>query len=185
MFLDFALQIGWVLKTWPDIAVLNNQNGMLCEFPLKKVWTASQTSTTWKVLLCIEINCRTDTFKSSHLWTELYYLISFVSCSFHLFIDPAFQLIRVPEELLQVEWICKLRTAAHGPLVQSITPAQKLEKEGEIKELFSLKLPFVLTKCPQNHSNQIVILFYSEVAQVGMRYFKLTASLRVATSSLA
>lgn len=55
------------------------------------------------------------------------YFVSFVCGSFHLLVDPALELIRITEKLLQVEGIGQLGAAAQGSLVKGIAAAQQLE----------------------------------------------------------
>lgn len=57
----------------------------------------------------------------------VHYFVSFVRGSFHLLIDPALELIRITEKLLQVEGISQLGTATQGSLMKGIAAAQQLE----------------------------------------------------------
>lgn len=62
------------------------------------------------------------------------YFVSFVGGSFHLLVDPALELIRITEKLLQVEGIGQLGPAIHGSLMKGVATAQQLED----KELMNL-----------------------------------------------
>lgn len=55
------------------------------------------------------------------------HLVGFVCGGLHLLIDPALELIRVTEKLLQVERVLQGGTAGLSSIVQSITSAQQLE----------------------------------------------------------
>lgn len=55
------------------------------------------------------------------------YLVSFVSSSLHLLVDPALELIRIPEELLQVERVFQGSTTRLSTLVQGIAAAEQLK----------------------------------------------------------
>lgn len=52
------------------------------------------------------------------------YLVSLISSSLHLFIDPALKLIRVPEELLEVEGVLQGSTTRLSTVVQGIAAAE-------------------------------------------------------------
>lgn len=52
------------------------------------------------------------------------YLVSLISGSLHLLIDPALELIRVPEKLLQVERVLQGSTTRLSTLMQGITTAE-------------------------------------------------------------
>lgn len=54
-----------------------------------------------------------------------HYFVSFVRGSFHLLVDPALELIRITEKLLQVEGIGQLGAATQGSLVKGIAAAQQ------------------------------------------------------------
>lgn len=66
----------------------------------------------------------------------VHYFISFICGSFHLLVDPALELIRITEKLLQVEGIGQLGPAIHGSLMKGIATAQQLED----KDLVNLQL---------------------------------------------
>lgn len=55
-------------------------------------------------------------------------LVSFICGCFHLFIDPALQLIRVPEKLLQVKRVLQGSTTRLSTLMQGVAAAKQLEK---------------------------------------------------------
>lgn len=59
------------------------------------------------------------------------YFVSFICGRLHLLIDPALQLIRVPEELLQKGRIPQGSTAGLSALVQGITAAEQLQMATE------------------------------------------------------
>lgn len=61
------------------------------------------------------------------------YLVSFVSSGLHLLIDPALELIRIPEELLQVERVFQGSTTRLSTLMQGVAAAEQLNvcKRGE------------------------------------------------------
>lgn len=111
----------------------------------------------------------------------VHYFISFICGSFHLLVDPALELIGIPEKLLQVEGIGQLGPAIHGSLMKGIAAAQQLED----KDLMSLQfLP------PQRHpareATSICLRGTSVQGKGGAsRTQELTASRRVATSSMA
>lgn len=52
------------------------------------------------------------------------YLVSLISSSLHLFIDPALKLIRVPEELLEVEGVLQGSTTRLSTVMQGIAAAE-------------------------------------------------------------
>lgn len=54
-------------------------------------------------------------------------LVGFISGGLHFLIDPAFELIRVPEELLQMERVLQGGTAKLSTLVKSVASAQQLK----------------------------------------------------------
>lgn len=56
-----------------------------------------------------------------------HYFISFIGGSFHLLVDPTFELIRITEELLQVEGISQLGPAMQGSLMEGISAAKELK----------------------------------------------------------
>lgn len=55
------------------------------------------------------------------------YLVGLISGSLHLLIDPALELIRVSEELLQMERVLQGGTAKLSSLVKSVASAQQLK----------------------------------------------------------
>lgn len=55
------------------------------------------------------------------------YFISFICGGFHLLVDPALELIRVSEKLLQVERVRQLGPATHGSLMKGVAAAQQLK----------------------------------------------------------
>lgn len=57
----------------------------------------------------------------------VHYFIRLVGGSFHLLVDPAFELIRITEELLQVEGIGQLGPAVHCSLMEGISAAEELK----------------------------------------------------------
>lgn len=67
------------------------------------------------------------------------YLVSFVGGRLHLLVDPALELIGVPEELLQVEGVLQGGAARLGALVQGVAAAEQLKgrnvTEGECFEV--------------------------------------------------
>lgn len=54
------------------------------------------------------------------------YFVSLICGSLHLLIDPALELIRVPEELLQVERVLQGSTTRLSTLMQGVAPAEQL-----------------------------------------------------------
>ncbi len=54
------------------------------------------------------------------------YLVSLICGSLHLLIDPALELIRVPEELLQVERVLQGSTTRLSTLMQGVSAAEQL-----------------------------------------------------------
>ena len=54
------------------------------------------------------------------------YLVSLISGSLHLLIDPALELIRVPKELLQVERVLQGSTTRLSTLMQGVAAAEQL-----------------------------------------------------------
>lgn len=54
------------------------------------------------------------------------YLVSLICGSLHLLIDPTLELIRVPEELLQVERVLQGSTTRLSTLMQGVSAAEQL-----------------------------------------------------------
>lgn len=54
-------------------------------------------------------------------------LVGFVCGGLHLLVDPALQLVRVPEKLLQVEGVLQGGAAQLSALVQGVAAAQQLQ----------------------------------------------------------
>ena len=54
------------------------------------------------------------------------YLVSLICGSLHLLVDPALELIRVPEELLQVERILQSSPTRLGTVMQGVAAAEQL-----------------------------------------------------------
>lgn len=54
------------------------------------------------------------------------YLVSLVRGSLHLLVDPALELIGVPEELLQVERVLQGSTTRLSALMQGVAAAEQL-----------------------------------------------------------
>lgn len=57
------------------------------------------------------------------------YLVGFVCGGLHLLIDPALELIRVTEKLLQMEGVLQGGTAGLSTIVQGIASAQQLKQD--------------------------------------------------------
>lgn len=55
------------------------------------------------------------------------YLVSLISGGLHLLVDPALQLVGVPEELLQVERVLQGSAARLCALVQGVAAAEQLQ----------------------------------------------------------
>lgn len=55
------------------------------------------------------------------------YFVSLICGRLHLLIDPALQLIRVPEELLQMERVLQGSAAGLSAFMQGITAAEQLQ----------------------------------------------------------
>ena len=54
------------------------------------------------------------------------YLVSLICGGLHLLVDPALELIRVPEELLQVEGVLQSSTARLSAFMQGVAAAEQL-----------------------------------------------------------
>lgn len=67
-----------------------------------------------------------------------HYFISFVGGGFHLLVDPALELIRITEKLLQMEGIGQLGAAVHGSLVKGVAAAQQLQDKAPCEPWFLL-----------------------------------------------
>lgn len=65
------------------------------------------------------------------------HLVGLVSGGLHLLVDPALELVRVAEELLQAEGVLKGSTAKLSALVEGVASAQQLhnKSEGQDKSL--------------------------------------------------
>lgn len=96
VFLHFALQVGWVLEAQ------RMQNGKVRNSELNIFQNGGHD-------------------KISHS-----YLVSLICGGLHLLVDPALELVRVPEELLQVEGVLQGGAARLSTLVQGVAAAEKL-----------------------------------------------------------
>ena len=81
----------------------------------------------------------------------VHYFVSFICGSFHLLIDPTLELIRITEELLQVEGIGQLGPATHGSLVKGIAAAQELENKDHVTLQFLLPQRFPAREANPQH----------------------------------
>lgn len=54
------------------------------------------------------------------------HLVGLISSSLHLLVDPALKLVRVTEELLQVEGVLQGSTARLSALMEGVASAQQL-----------------------------------------------------------
>jgi hypothetical protein len=112
----------------------------------------------------------------------VYYFISFIGGSFHLLIDPTLELIRITEKLLQVEGIGQLGPAMHGSLMKGIAAAQQLKDKNPCES------PVCTTKKMISLTDRTVTVWkgtYTYIKEGAGRTWELTASRRVATSSMA
>lgn len=106
------------------------------------------------------------------------YFIGFICGSFHLLVDPALELIRVAEKLLQVERVGQLGPATHGSLVKGVAAAQQLKDKSHVNLCFLLPRDFWLkTRVPEGRAGDRREGTWGAPER--------TASRRVATSSMA
>lgn len=64
------------------------------------------------------------------------YLVSLICGSLHLLVDPALELIRVPEELLQVERVLQGSTTRLSTLMQGVAAAKQLHTKEDKTRCF-------------------------------------------------
>lgn len=82
------------------------------------------------------------------------YFISFICGGFHLLIDPALELIRVTEKLLQVERVCQLGATTHGSFMKSVAAAQELKDKKPRESLAPTPQRFLNQEATWQHASQ-------------------------------
>ncbi len=116
------------------------------------------------------------------------YLVGFICGSLHLLIDPALELIRVSKELLQVKRVLQGSTARLSALMQGITAAEQLRMSRTRENVafeFTLREGKKNVCCFSIQFEYLMKLLYLIGGKRRKLRVELTASLRVATSSLA